>query len=123
MSMITGAMLSILEEAGMAVLTFTEGLEPEEFFASQLTQRETLKQISIMVETVTNLPPDPKKQMPEIDWAGWSQLNLQLTRAGGFERDAVWFGVRSLIPATLMWLRVYKKNLPQLFSLTPRKVS
>lgn len=117
MSVLAGAMLGILEETGMAILTFTEGLEPEEFFSSQLTQREVLKQIRIMVETTGNAPPDLKQQMPEIDWAGWAQLNKQLIHSGGFERDAVWFGIRSLVPATLMWLRVYRKNTPQLFSL------
>lgn len=70
-----------------------------------------------MVETAANAPPELKQQMPEIDWAGWAQLNRQLTQAGGFEQDAVWFGVRSLVPATLMWLRVYRKDTPQLFSL------
>lgn len=34
MSMLTGAMLGILEEAGMAVLTYTEGLLPDEFLTA-----------------------------------------------------------------------------------------
>ena len=117
--MMTGPMLDILEQAGADVLTLTEGLEPEEFFSSHLTQMEALRQIKTMAETVNNLPGELKSQIVEIDWAGWSVLAAQLFTTGGFERDAVWFGVRSLIPATLLWLRVYRKNQPQLFSYAP----
>lgn len=117
MTLLSGALLGIFEEAGTAVLTLAEGVEPEEFFTSRLTQQEVLRQMRVMAETAANVPDDLKRQMVEIDWAGWSMLGMQLTLTGGFERDALWFGVRSLVPATLMWLRVYRKNTPQLFSL------
>lgn len=117
--MLTGPMLDILEQAGEDVLTLTEGIEPEKFFSSHLTQMEALRQIRIMAETVGNLPGELKSQIAEIDWAGWSVLATQLATTGGFERDAVWFGVRSLIPATLLWLRVYRSNQPELFSYAP----
>lgn len=117
MTLLSGALLGILEESGMAILTMTEDIEPEEFFASRLTQQEVLRQMRVMTETAANLPYDLKLKVAEIDWAGWSVLNTQLSVAGGFERDALWFAVRSLIPATLMWLRVYRKDAPELFSL------
>jgi uncharacterized protein with HEPN domain len=119
MTILAGALLGILDEAGLAVLTLTEGLEPEEFFASRLTQQEVLRQMRVMVETAANVPNDLKRQMLEVDWAGWSVLGAQLTIKSGFEQNALWFGVRSLVPATLMWLRVYRKNTPELFSLAP----
>lgn len=118
MSLLSGALLGIFEEAGTAILTLTEGLEPEEFFASRLTQQETLNQLRIMAETANNVPPAIKQRLPEVDWAGWALLGSQLQLSGGFERDAVWFAVRSLVPAMLMWLRVYRKGMPELFSLT-----
>lgn len=117
--MLSGPLLDILQEAGENVLTLTEGLEPEEFFSSHLTQMEALRQIRNMAETAGNLPPELKSQIAEIDWAGWSVLGAQLATTGGFERDAVWFGVRSLIPATLLWLRVYRNSQPRLFSYAP----
>ena len=104
----------------MAILTLTEGIEPEEFFASRLTQQEVLNQLRVMTETAANVSSELKMQMAEIDWAGWSVLNMQLTLAGGFEHDALWFAIRSMIPATLMWLRVYRKNSPAFFSLAPK---
>ncbi len=118
MTLLAGALLGILEEAGTSILTLTEGLEPDDFFASRLTRRETLTQMRIMTKTAANLPAGIKQHMAEIDWAGWSGLGVQLTLADDFERDALWFGIRSLVPATLMWMRVYRKNSPELFSLT-----
>ncbi len=118
MTLLAGALLGILDEAGTSILTMTEGLEPEEFFSSRLTQNEVLNQLRIMAQTAANVPVELKQQMVEIDWAGWSVLGGQLALTGSFERDAMWFGVRSLVPATLMWMRVYRKGMPELFSLT-----
>jgi uncharacterized protein with HEPN domain len=119
MTLLSGSLLSIVEEAGESVLTLTEGIEPEEFFNSKITQHEVMRQIRIMTETAANIPVEIKHDIAEVDWAGWSMLNMQLNTAGGFERDAVWFAIRSLIPATLMWFRVYRKNTPQHFSIVP----
>lgn len=116
--MLSSALLGILEQAGMAVLTLSEGLEEEEFFATRLTQQEVLRQLRIMAETTANIPMEVKAQLAEIDWAGWSVLGLQLNIAGGFDHEALWFGVRSLVPAMLMWLRVYHQNQPEVFSFT-----
>lgn len=117
MSLLNAALLGILEEAGVAILTLTEGLAPEEFFSSRITQQEVLRQMRIMADTAANLPDDLKLKMVEIDWAGWSILGMELKIIGSAERDALWFGVRSLVPATLMWMRVYKNDAPELFSL------
>jgi uncharacterized protein with HEPN domain len=119
MTLLSGSLLAIIEEAGESVLTLTEGLEPDEFFNSKITQHEVLRQIRILTESAANIPFEIKHDIAEVDWAGWSMLSMQLKTAGGFERDAVWFAVRSLIPATLMWLRVYRKNTPEHFSLVP----
>lgn len=117
MSLLAGSLLGILEEAGSAVLIMTEGLEAEEFFASRITRQEVQRHIQVMAETSANVPLPLKEQLIEIDWVGWTMLAEQLRMMGGFEQDALWFGVRSLVPATLMWLRVYRHNSPQLFSL------
>jgi len=116
--MLSGALLGILEEAGMAIMTMTEGLDEEEFFATRLTRQEVLRQMRVMAETAANVPHEVKTQMAEIDWAGWSVLGLQLETGGGSEREALWFGVRSLVPALLMWLRVYRQNQPEFFAFT-----
>jgi uncharacterized protein with HEPN domain len=118
LSLLTGAMLGILEESAVAVMVLTEATEAEEFFASRITQQEVRRYMLRMAQTASNLPAEAKQSMAEIDWAGWSLLLLQLQENGGAERDALWFGVRSLVPATLMWLRLFRKSAPQLFSLS-----
>lgn len=117
MTLLSGALMGILEEAGEALLTLTEDVEPGDFFRSRLTRDEALRQLRIMVETANNVPPEIKQRMPEVDWAGWAMLGSQVKLSGGLERDAVWFAIRALAPALLMWLRVYRKNAPEIFSL------
>lgn len=118
MTIVSGAMLGILEEAGTAIMILTEGIEPDEFFSSRITKQEVLRQMHVMAETAVNIPKDIQREMVEIDWQGWSAIGVQLNLAIDLQRDALWFGVRSLVPATLMWLRVYRKYMPTLFSLT-----
>jgi uncharacterized protein with HEPN domain len=119
MTLLSSALLGIMEEASVAILTLTEEIDPDEFFSSRLTQQEVMRQMRIMAETAASVPDEIKRKMIEIDWAGWAVLGAQLTMTGGFERDAVWFGVRSMVPATLMWLRYYRKDAPELFALKP----
>lgn len=114
----SAALLGILEEAGTAILTLSEGLDEKEFFATRLTQQEVLRQLRIMTETSDNLTKELKTELAEIDWAGWSMLGQQLKLADSFDREALWFGVRSLVPSMLMWLRVYRQNQPEVFAFT-----
>jgi uncharacterized protein with HEPN domain len=119
MSVLIGSLLNIIEAAGESILTLTEGVEPEAFFNSRLTQMEVMNQLRVMAESSSHFPIEHKAKMAEIDWAVWSMLNMQLKTAGGFERDAVWFAVRSLVPATLMWFRIFRQNNPELFAIKP----
>lgn len=117
MTTLLGPMLSLIEEAGVAVLTLTEGLEQSEFLGSFLTRREVKRQIATITLTVANLPTASLRRLPEIDWDGWTACALGLDQGGEAEDDALWFALRSLVPATLMWLRVYRSSQPELFSL------
>lgn len=117
--MLNGALLDILEQNGTGVMIMTEGLEEAEFFATRLTRQEVLQRMQTMATTATNVPAEVKMQLEEIDWAGWSALASQFSAPLDSDHDSLWFGVRSLVPATLMWLRVYRKNQPELFSYVP----
>jgi uncharacterized protein with HEPN domain len=116
MTIVSGAMLGILQEAGNSVLIMTEGLEYDEFFKSRITQHEVLRQLQIMADTTFNLSYELKQRMLEIDWEAWSALSIQFTKTNESMHEAVWFAVRSLVPATLLWLRVFQKSSPELFS-------
>lgn len=116
MTIVSGAMLAILQEAGNSVLIMTEGLEYDEFFSSRITQYEVLRQLQVMTDTTFNLPYDLKQRMLEIDWEAWSALSIQFAKTDESMQEAVWFAVHSLVPATLLWLRVFHKSTPELFS-------
>lgn len=116
MTIVSGAMLGILQEAGNSILIMTEGLEYDEFFSSRVTQYEVLRQLKVMVDTTFNFPDEFKRRMLEVDWEAWHALRVQLTKTDESMHEAVWFAVRSLVPATLLWLRVFHKSAPELFS-------
>lgn len=117
--MLNASLLSIIEEAGVAVLILTEGLEKDEFLASRLTRAETQRQLKIMGESAASLPPQMQALLAEVDWSGWQRVAQRLGASGDEEQEALWFAVRSLVPATLMWLRVYRTNQPEVFACKP----
>jgi uncharacterized protein with HEPN domain len=116
--MLNASLLSIIEEAGVAVLTLTEGLEKDEFLASRLTRAETQRQLKIMSESAANLPSQTQAVLAEVDWGSWQGVARQLGESGDSAQEALWFALRALVPATLMWLRVYRKNQPEVFEYT-----
>lgn len=116
--MFNASLLSIIEEAGVAVLTLTEGLERDEFLASRLTRAETLRQVQIIADCAASVPAQTKAALPEVDWRGWQTIARQLGEAPT-QGEALWFGVCSLVPATLMWLRLYRKDQPAVFQCKP----
>lgn len=118
--MLSGALLSIVEDACTAVLTLAEGLEEAEFLGSRLTRREVARQLRTLTDTLANLPPGVCARLPELDWDGWRACAQQLAGpAGSAQDEALWFALRSLAPATLMWLRVHRQSQPALFSFMP----
>jgi len=116
--MLNASLLSIIEEASIAVLTLTEGLEEKEFLNSRLTRAEVGRQVRIMTDIAGKVPRQTCTLMAEVDWAGWAAMARQLDEPGQAANDALWFAARSLIPATVMWLRVYRQNQPELFDYT-----
>lgn len=112
-------MLGIIEQAGLGVLTLTENLSREELLRSRLTREEVTRQLRTLTESLAALSPELHLAMPEIDWAGWIRIGLQLTTPrGGLHDEALWFAVRSSIPALLSWLRLYRRDQPDLFIMS-----
>ncbi|MDY0329806.1 MAG: hypothetical protein RBR52_04845 [Thiomonas sp.] len=112
------ALLGIIEQAGLGVLTLTENLGRDELLRTRLTRDEVGRQLRILTDSLAALPPDLQKAMPEIDWAGWQRVGVQLMAPRGeTQEDALWFAVESLTPALLLWLRVYRRNQPELFKM------
>lgn len=113
--MMTAAVLGTIQEAGEAVLTLTEGLEEGELLGSRLTRAEVTRQLGVLASALRSLPDSAHQTMPEIDWPGWRALASGLAMEGAARDEALWFGVQSLVPATLSWLRLYRQSHPELF--------
>ena len=116
--MLNALLLSTIEETGVAVLTLTEGLEQNEFLRSRITRAETLRQLRVMGVSLANVPLPTQSLLPEIDWLGWHAVARQINERGAAQDEVLWFTVRSLVPATLSWLRFYRQNQPQVFDWT-----
>ena len=113
------ALLAIVDEAGRGVLTLTEGLAQDEFLRSRLTRAEVLRLTRHLAAGITEVPVAARERLPEIDWAGWAALRGALDgllRAA--QDEALWFAVQSLVPATLLWLEVYRRDEPALFRMS-----
>ncbi|HEX5356217.1 MAG TPA: hypothetical protein VFW93_08360 [Aquabacterium sp.] len=119
MTMYAAALLKTIEEAGVAVLTLTEGLLDTELLASRLTRHEVTRQLRLLTEAAAALPSEVHQGMPEIDWAGLATTGLALAGAPGSELDeAMLLGSRAQTPAAMMWLRVYKSQHPDWFAMS-----
>jgi uncharacterized protein with HEPN domain len=114
------ARLGLIEQAGTAVAILLEGLEREEFLRSRLTRREALRQLQLLAASAAEVEPTMRANMPELDWSGWDAMRARLAAAPGEALDeALWFAASALMPATLLWLRVYQHSQPALFRLAP----
>lgn len=119
-SIATGALLGIVEQAGSDIAILTDDLAREELLRSRLTRAEVLRQLLSMADSLAALDPGVRRAMPELDWDGWAALGTALRGPPGAALDeAMAFGCASLVPATLLWLRVYRQGQPELFRLAP----
>ena len=116
MNLLTAAQLGILTDSGNAILTLTEGLDEGAFFATRLTREEVRRHLMVLAQTVANIPPEVRVCLPEVNWEGWTTLGWELQSSRRDDKGSVWFGVRSLVPATLLWLRLYRQRQPELFA-------
>ncbi|MFA6972181.1 MAG: hypothetical protein WC208_12365 [Gallionella sp.] len=116
--MLIGAMLGLMEQIGLDILTLTDSIDEDEFFASRLTRTETLRFLGCMTKNVGYLPFNIKVRMPEIDWASWAALGVALQQPSQ-HRLQIWVAIKELTPLTLQYLNDYKRTQPQLFSIVP----
>lgn len=113
------ALLGIAQEAGLGILTLTEYLERDELLRSRLTRDEVRRLLLQLADALLALPATVWQAMPELDLQQWQALRRALDDAGPEGDEALWFGVKSLVPATLLWLRVHRRGSPELFEMTP----
>lgn len=112
------ALLGLMRQLGMDIVTLTEETDEREFFASRLTRMETLRLLRSMTQTVANIPEEVRAGMPLIDWAAWLQLQAKLIYPAQFPLQ-IWVAIKELTPETVLQLNEYRRTNPKLFSLAP----
>lgn len=116
----TAALLQLIEQSGMDVATLAEGLDEGELCRSRLTRAEVAQRLQTLGRCVASVPGPVRAALPEIDWNGWHLVCQRLQSAQARDADeALWFAVHSLVPATLLWLRVHRQGQPGLFTMAP----
>jgi uncharacterized protein with HEPN domain len=117
--LMTAAAVAAIAEAGANVLTLVEGLDEADFRRSRLTRAEVRRQLHGIAAVLAALAEPAQARMPELDWPAWAAVDAALRQDGPACDDTAWFAARSLLPATLMWLRVYRQSEPALFDFRP----
>jgi uncharacterized protein with HEPN domain len=114
------ALLGLMEQAGIAVATLIEGLERDELLRSRLTRAEVLRQLQLLANSAAHVEPAMREAMPELDLSGWDAMRTRFGAPAGDALDeTLWFACTALMPATLLWLRVYRQSQPELFRMAP----
>ena len=117
--MLHSALLGLIQGACESVLILVEQLPREELMRSRLTRAEVQRQLATLAASVAQIEPEQRAAMPELDWSGWTLMRVQLAGPPGETLDeALWFASQSLVPATLLWLRVYRQSHPDLFRMS-----
>jgi uncharacterized protein with HEPN domain len=117
--MLHSALLGLIQGSCESVLILVEQLPRDELIRSRLTRAEVQRQLATLAASVAQIEPEQRATMPEFDWSGWALMGMQLARPPGETLDeALWFASQSLVPATLLWLRVYRQSQPDLFRMS-----
>ncbi|UJW82542.1 hypothetical protein [Hydrogenophaga sp. SL48] len=117
--MLLSALLGLIQNACESVLILVEQLPREELMRSRLTRAEVQRQLATLAASVAQIEPEQRATMHELDWSGWALMRVQLAGPPGETLDeALWFASQSLVPATLLWLRVYRQSQPDLFRMS-----
>ena len=112
---IPAALLANIVNAGTDALTLAEDMDEATFRRSRLARTEMARLVGVMATNLADLPDGQRQQFAELDWSTWRALPEQLDADPATRDEALWFAIRALVPATLMWLRVYKEGAPGLF--------
>jgi uncharacterized protein with HEPN domain len=113
--MLTGAMLGLMRQIGLDIITLTEEIGEAEFFSSRFTQAETLRLLGNMVKTANDIPETVRERMPQIDWAAWAELQSKLDQPSKYPFQ-LWVVIKELTPLTVQHLNEYRRTQPKLFS-------
>ncbi|NMG65104.1 hypothetical protein GPA19_09100 [Azoarcus indigens] len=109
-------LLGNLHDAAVAIGLCIQGWEPEGFFASHMARRKAMQCLRTVVASAIDLPVEVKNAMPRIDWEAIEALKPHLRIRRDEDREQVWEALQNQVPAMLVELSRYRRQLPQLFA-------
>jgi len=106
-----------IEDASTGVLTLSEGLEQTELLSSRLTRHEIRRLLLSACDAHASLSFEARLAMEELDFGGWAIVGQRIREGGESEANARWLAIRSMAPTALGWIRFYRSQKPELFSV------
>jgi uncharacterized protein with HEPN domain len=96
------------------VLSYTDGFDQAGFEGSGLTCDATLRNLELLGEAATHIPPEIREEHPTIPWRQIIATRNQLIHGYlGIDNDILWSIVTEDIPALLPQLKALKMALSQ----------
>ena len=93
-------------EFGEKVLSYTDGLNQDAFIADGLTYDATLRNIQLIGEAATHIPPDVRESYPDVPWRTIVGTRNRLAHSYLHISDSViWSIIQDAIPTLLLQLR------------------
>jgi uncharacterized protein with HEPN domain len=87
----------------------------EELFASANTLACVEMHLLRMAQTLAHWPEPLRLRLVQLDWHGWIRLQDLLEADGQPRREAVWYGIHALVPATLELIDRLRQQEPAWF--------
>ena len=104
--------LTDMIERGESVLSFTHGLNVNEFQNDERTYKATLWDLSIIGEAARRIPVEVRKANPQIDWRQMIGMRNRITHAyEAIDVDIIWDTIKTDIPQMLVDLRGLLKRI------------
>ncbi|MFZ3125379.1 MAG: hypothetical protein WA129_09785 [Acidovorax sp.] len=116
--MIASMQYLILQNSGEIMKHLLAELQgEEELFASANTLACVEMHLLRMAQTLAHWPEPLRLRLVQLDWHGWIRLQDLLEADGQPRREAVWYGIHALVPATLELIDRLRQQEPAWFEL------
>ncbi len=117
--MLSRMQCDIIRGCGEAIVLLTAEMEDEdELFASADTLAGVELSLLAIAQTLDHLSPALHSRLAWIDWNGWQALRHLLEQDVRPRREQVWYGIRSLVPATLHLIEQLRRHEPVWFEIS-----
>jgi uncharacterized protein with HEPN domain len=109
---------NIVRTCGQNIQTLLAEMQAEqELFDSPATLHAVEAELLTLAQTLEHLSPLLRERLTHLDWHGWHHLQQLLQLDVQPRREAVWYGIQALVPATLELLEQLRRQEPVWFEL------